>query len=456
MSAHLNRLKHILFLALCLVSSVVLAQPELEVIDDIIAVVGNEIVLRSEFEGQKIEMKRRGARIDGTAEAIILEEMMLQKLMIHMAKVDSTEISEVELQNEMDKRLNHFISQFGSEEAFSEFYGKSIQEFRSEFEEPLREQMMVEKFRPSITSKANVTPEDVDKFFNSIPKDSLPLVESEVQYSHIVIDPTVRQKAKDDVVALLDSIRQDLIDGKTTMLVQAARHSEDPGSKFKGGCYELIRRGSFDPEYEAAVFSTNEGQYSQVFESQFGYHFVFVKEKRGELFTSCHILKRPEILPSDLEKARFKLDSLVTQVRKDSISFEKAAAQFSSDKESANQGGKVVDAASKVSRFEINQLDPSLFFVIDDLKVGEISEPLEYEKPDGSKSWRVIRLDTRSEPHKANLKDDYQMIQMMAEQQEQNSVMEEWIRENVSQTFIRVHKDFNTDVFQYNWVSDNP
>lgn len=433
------------------------AQPgELEVIDEIIAVVGNEIVLRSELESNKLDLKRRGASLPPGSDGMLLEEMMLQKLMVHMARVDSIEVTEAEVEAEMQNRLNYYVTQFGSEEAFVEFYGKSVSEFRSELEEPLKEQLMVEKFRPSITGSANVTPKDVEKFFNSIPKDSLPLVESEVQFSHIVINPRVRQKAIDDCIHLLDSIRQDLIDGETTMLVQAARHSEDPGSKFKGGCYELIRRGSFDPAYEAAVYSTSEGNYSQVFESQFGYHFVLVKEKRGELYTSCHILKRPEVSSADLAYARNKLDSIVSAIQADSLSFEKAAEMYSGDKESSNQGGLVVDKASKVSRFEINALDPTLFFVIDELAVGEISEPLEYEKEDGSKAWRVIRLDTRSRPHKANLRDDYQMIQAMAEKQEQAKVMEEWIKEHVTQTFVKINGEFSEKKYEYDWLHDNP
>ena len=438
-------------------STLVSAQPtEVEVIDNIIAVVGNEIVLRSEIEAQKLELKRRGMSINDEVEAVILEEMMLQKLMIHMARVDSIEVTEAEIQGEMDQRLNYFISQFGSEEAFMEFYGKSVSEFRQELEDPVKEQMMVQKFRPSITKSAQVTPQDIVEFYESLPKDSLPLIESEIQYSHIVIDPTVRQSEKDRVVHLLDSIRQDLIDGKTTMLVQAARHSEDPGSKFKGGCYELIRRGSFDPAYEAAVFSTKEGNYSQIFESQFGYHFLQVKEKRGELYTSCHILKRPAILEADLRKARLKLDSVMAAIQADSLSFSTAAKLYSTDKESANQGGTVVDPQTKVSRFEMNSLDPTLFFVIDELEPGEMSEPLEYDKEDGSKAWRVIKLDARSAPHKANLKDDYQLIQMMAEQEAQEEVMEKWIRENVSKTFVKIKPEFSTEAFRYDWLNDNP
>jgi peptidyl-prolyl cis-trans isomerase SurA len=446
-----------LVLSFCTFGSGLFAQPgELEVIDEIIAIVGNEIVLRSELESNKLDLKRRGANLPPGSEGMLLEEMMLQKLMVHMARVDSIEVSEAEIEAEMQTRLNHFISQFGSEEAFVEFYGKSISEFRQELEEPLTEQIMVQKFRPSITNKANVTPQDVEKFFNSIPKDSLPLVESEVQFSHIVIDPRVRQKAIDDCVNLLDSIRQDLIDGETTMLVQAARHSEDPGSKFKGGCYELIRRGSFDPAYEAAVYNTPEGNYSQVFESQFGYHFVLVKEKRGELYTSCHILKRPEVSAADLAYARTKLDSIVSAIQADSLSFEKAAKLYSGDKESANQGGLVIDPMSKVSRFEMNALDPTLFFVIDELEVGEISEPMEYEKEDGRKAWRVIRLESRSKPHKANLKDDYQMIQAMAEQKEQSKVMEKWIKEHVTQTFVKINGEFADMKYEYDWLHDNP
>lgn len=431
------------------------AQPseQMEVLDQIVAILGNEPILLSDLETQRIENARAGYAVPDD-NCALLEEMLLQKLYLNQAKLDSLEVKDESIKAEIDRRMNFYIDQIGSIDAFEEFYGKPISEFKEEFYEPVKEQQLIEQMRSKIFSEANVTPKDVETFYKSIPKDSLPLIESEVQFSQIIIMPKTRREEKKATMAMLDSIRTDIINGKTTMSVQAARHSEDPGSKYKGGCYDLIRRGSFVQEYEAAVFTTNEGMFTPVFESKFGFHFVYVEEKRGEYYKSCHILKKPRITSQDLQKARTTLDSVLTAISIDSLTFENAAIKFSKDENSAKQGGKVIDGASFSTKHKVSALEPSIFFVLDELEPGEISEPLEYETTEGTKAWRVVRLDSRTNAHKANLKDDYQLLQSITENNERQKLMSVWVGNNLKQTYMRIDANFSECDFGFNWLQD--
>jgi peptidyl-prolyl cis-trans isomerase SurA len=429
------------------------AQPtdNMELLDRVVAVLGNEAILFSDLEAQRIENERLGSEAPQLSDCELLEEMLLQKLYLNQAKLDSLEVTDEEIRVEVDRRMTYFIEQVGSIDAFEQFYGKSISEFKDEFYEPVKEQKLIQKMRSQIASATNVTPKDVENFYKSIPKDSLPLIDSEVQYSQIVILPKVKFEEKKATKNFLDSIRTAIINGKTSMSVEASRHSQDPGSKYKGGCYDLIERGTFVQEYEAAVFTTNEGMYSPVFESKFGFHFVYVEERRGEFYKSCHILMKPKITQTDLNRARTSLDSILTAISIDSLTFEKAAIKFSKDEASAKQGGKVVNARSFSTKHPVSSLEPSIFFVLDELEPGEISEPMEYETPEGQKAWRVIRLDSRTNAHKANLKDDYQMIKQYAESIEQQNVMSQWVDSKILDTYLRIDEGYMGCDFGFKW-----
>lgn len=447
------RLKAIL--ALLLMGSATAGAQDLsayDLIDKVVAVVGNEPILLSEMESQLAEMKQQGIDPGPNPYCALLEELLLQKLYLNQAILDSLEVSDEQVQAEVDRRMNFYIEQLGSVAEFEKFYGKPISEFKQEFFEPVREQELIKMMRSQVASAVNVTPKDVREFFDALPKDSLPLIDAEVQYSQIVIYPEVKQKEKDRTRRFLDSLRQEIVSGNTNMAAQALLHSQDPGSKFKGGCYDFVRRGNFVPEYEAAVYNTQEGGYSQVFETKFGYHFVYVEEKRGEFFKSCHILMRPAIKREDVDRARLKMDSVITAIGNDSLSFEKAAIQFSGEKESANQGGKVINPYTLSSKHRVNDLEPDVFFILDELDPGEISRPSEYQTPEGTTAWRIIRLDNRIDAHKANIKDDYMLLKNLAEQAEEQKVTSEWIQEAIGRTYIRIDDSFAGCDFGFQWL----
>jgi peptidyl-prolyl cis-trans isomerase SurA len=443
------------FLSLAMLWPVGIAAQDLssyDLIDKVVAVVGNEPILLSEMETQLAEMKQQGIDPGPNPYCSLLEELLLQKLYLNQAMLDSLEVSDEQVQAEVDRRMNFYIEQLGSISEFEKFYGKPVSEFKQEFFEPVKEQELIKMMRSQVASSVNITPKDVREFFSSMPKDSLPLIDAEVQYSQIVIYPEVQQKEKDRTMRFLDSLRQDIISGKTNMAAQALLHSQDPGSKFKGGCYDFVRRGNFVPEYEAAVYNTEEGGFSQVFQTKFGYHFVYVEEKRGEFFKSCHILMRPTIKQDDVQRARVKMDSVITLLARDSISFEKAAIRFSGEKESANQGGKVINPYTLSSKHRVNDLEPDVFFILDELDPGEVSRPSEYQTPEGTTVWRIIRLDNRIDAHKANLKDDYMLLKNLSEQSEEQRITSEWIQEAIERTYIRIDESFLGCDFGFQWL----
>ncbi len=301
-----------------------------------------------------------------------------------------------------------------------------------------------------------MTPADVLRYYNTVPVDSLPLIGEQIEYSKIVIDPAVRESEKTRVIHFLDSIRVALVSGKGSMTLEAAKWSEDPGSKYKGGCYPMQRKGSFVPEYEAAVFNTPEGTYSPVFASTYGYHFVKVIEKRGEFYESCHILMSAKIRPDDLNQARIKLEGLMPVLRSDTLDFTKAANRYSTDVDSKNQGGKALNIATGGKRHDVASLSSELNLVMMSLKPGEISDPILVTKEDGTQAYVVYRLDKRIDAHTANMKDDYEIFKQVTEAQAKQKETDKWVKKKISLTSISVNDEFANCEFQFPWFKNKP
>lgn len=438
------------FLALCLLSTASMAQ-EGELIDKVIGVVGGEIVLKSDLEFQALS-RSGGKAVSEDEKCSEFEDLLLQKLLYNQAKLDSLEVSDGELQGQIEARLAHFISMFGSIEAFEEYYGKSVAQWKVEFAEPMREQMMVERMQGQLLSEVKVTPGEVQTFFETIPADSLPLMPSEVEYSQIIIEPTVEEAEKEKTKQFLDSIRLRIMDGKTLMVTEAIKWSEDPGSKAKGGCYPLQPRNSFVAEYEAAVDQTPVNGYSPVFETVYGYHFVYVKEKRGEYYEACHILISPKVDENDLERARIELDSISNLIVADSMDFKQAALRHSTDENTKNQEGRVINPQTGGGKHSVNDLNPDVFFVVDKLEEGEVSSPVLVDTQEGRKAWMIVRLDKRIDAHVANLKQDYLIFKQQAENVKKFDELAEWITKRLERTYVKLSDEYHPCEFKYKWL----
>jgi len=427
-----------------------------QVVDRIIGVVGNEIVLQSDLESSIMEMTEGKGGAGVKERCAAYENIVYQKLLLNQSKLDSLEVSDGEVEAQVERRLAYFTQMFGSVEEFEKYYGKSSSQLKDEYFDLIKDQLLVQKMQDEINKNTKVTPADVLRYYNSVPKDSLPLIGEQVEYSKIAIDPEVRETERTRIIHFMDSLRMNLVNGKTSMTLEAAKWSEDPGSKYKGGCYPMQRKGSFVPQYEAAVFNTPEGTYSPVFLSDFGYHFVKVIEKRGEFYESCHILMSPKIKPGDLDEARIKLEKIGPALKTDTLTFIEAATRFSTDDDTRNQGGRVLNPATGGTKHDVSGLSSELNLVLLNMKVGDISDAILVTKEDGTQAYVIYRLDNRIAAHAANMKDDYEIFKQVAESDAKQKESDKWVRRKIATTYISVNEDFQGCTFQFPWIKNKP
>jgi peptidyl-prolyl cis-trans isomerase SurA len=419
-------------------------------VDGIIGVVGDEIILRSDLENQKIQAKAQGVQLGGNVDCVVMEDLLYEKLLLHQGGIDSVEVSEAQIQSELDKRINVFIEQIGSREKLEEYYGKSISEIKSEFYDLLKNQMIVRNVQYEITKDVLITPSQVQEYFNSIPVDSLPLINAEVEVAHIVKFPPENFEETRRIKKRLQDFKEEILAGKDFATL-AVFYSEDPGSAVKGGELGMQSRGTFVPEFDATALSLKEGQISDPFKTQYGYHIMQLMEKQGEKYSARHILLKPKVNQEDLQKAKNELEEIYNLIKLDSLTFEQAAVKHSDEEESKNQNGNLVNFAIGSTKFEMSQLDPQIFLTIDTMKVGEMSRPAFMQTRDGQKAYRIIKLKSRSEAHRANMVDDYQIIQEAARSQQSGKVIQEWIDSKISVTYILMDDEYKTCPFEYKW-----
>lgn len=439
----------ILFIFSILINLPLFAQNK--VVDQVIAVVGNHIILQSELESQYLQYLAQGYEASEQTKCNILEEQLFQKLLLNQAQVDSVEVSEAQVEAELNKRMKYFISQLGSEQKLEEYLGKSIIQIKADYQDDIKNILLAQTVQSKITSGVTVTPAEVRDYFKSIPPDSLPYINSEVEIGQIVKMPPVSEEEKKNVKEKLEKIRERVVAGEDFATL-AILYSEDPGSARNGGELGFVDRGDLVAEFSAAAFNLKGKEVSKVIESPFGYHIIQLIERRGEQINVRHILMSPKTSYSDLAKAQSYLDSIHQLIKTvDTLDFAEAAVRFSDDAETKNNGGLMINPQTGTTRFETQELDPTLFFTIDKLKVGEISQPVKMSTRDGKQAYRLLYLKTRTEPHQANLKDDYQKVQNVALSQKQAKVLGTWVSKKRSSTYIKMDDEFKACQFDYKW-----
>ena len=430
------------------VSGFITAQPVL--LDKIVAVVGDKAILYSDVESQAAQIQSQAGVTDSFVSCNVLEDMIIQKLLLNQAEKDSVTVSDAQVEGELDKKVRYFVMQMGSVEKFEEYLGKSIVQIKDEFREKIRDQLVIQQMQGKIAGDVKVTPSEVKAYFHNIPTDSLPFIESEVQIAQILKKPPVNEVERARVRKEIADIRQKIIDGRS-FASMAGIYSEDVGSAPKGGELGFVNRGDLVPEFEAAAFALKGKEISEIVESTYGFHIIQLIERRGESINVRHILLSPKPSTADLEKARMKLDSIAQVIRKGQISFEEAALKFSDDADTKNNGGVMINTATGSTFFEVSQMDQSLFFIIDKQKIGEISDPVPVRMGEKNEAYRIVTLKARTEPHVANLKDDYQKIQMAAESEKKEKLVREWIERKRQSFYIKIDPEFANCPFQSPW-----
>ncbi len=421
-----------------------LAQAPRSVIDKVVATVGGELVLLSEVEEQYALMDAQEGSLPPQARCEILDNIMASKLLLNQSKLDSILVADEEVETQLDARIERILSYMNNDVSqFEAYYGQTINEVKEQFREDLKNQLLVERMRGQILNSVKVTPSEVKTFFYSIPVDSLPYFNSEVEIGEIVYKPVVSDAENRRSIALLQDVREQIVDSLATFEAMAAKYSDD-GSARNGGDLGWTQRGKFVAEFEAAAYKLDPGEISPVVETQFGFHLIQMLERRGNSIHVRHILIRPEITEADLEAAYKHLDSIRTVIRTDSASFSLAVKRFSDeDQQSYNNDGRMINPATGNTFFEIGDLDPDIYFTIDTMQVGEISEPFEFSGPTGETYYRIVQLQSRTAPHRANLVQDYSKIQQAAIESKKGEFINEWVQEKVEATYIDVDPMYN-------------
>ncbi len=414
------------------------------VIDKIIAKVDDYAVLKSDIEKAYLDLLSRGQATGPEHKCLILESLVTQKMLLAQAAIDSVIVLDAEVSMQLDQRMAYFISQFGgSEDELEEYYGKPLEQIQEEIRDDLTEQMTVERMRNQITSETGVTPSEIRRFFNQIPKDSLPYFSEEVTVGQIVKIPEISNAQKRETESFLMGLKGRILAGESFAEL-AKKYSQDPGSASSGGEYaKFIKRGEFVPEFEAVAFNLELNELSDPVETDFGYHLIQLLDRRGNEYRVRHILIMPQVMESDIEVAVKELDSIRHLILVDSIPFEKLAKELSDDQLTGQNGGYFTDN-SGADQLPTEQLDYGIYFVLDTMKIGTISAPFEFELPDGSKAVRLLYYKAKIKPHKANITDDWQKIQSAALNEKKSKTEKTWFEESKYNFFILVDEEYQT------------
>lgn len=421
------------------------AQVEEVVLDKVVATVGDQIILLSQVEERYrgLDFKPEGAR------CLILDQMLVEKVLLVQAELDSVVVDDADVDVQLDARIDQIMRMMNYDRnQFVSYYNKTPEEVKENFREDLRNQLIVQRMQSTVMQGLSVTPTEVKAFYAQIPKDSLPYFNSEVEVGEIVIVPKPNEIELTAAKKELESIRKRIIDGKEDFAKLAKQYSMDPGSGRNGGDLGWAKRGSYVTEFEAAAYKLKQDEISPVIKTEYGFHIIQLLERRGNLVHLRHILIKPRITEKDKQKALNELDSIRAMIMIDSLPFSFAVARFSSDAtQSKTNAGLMINPATGTSTFEVADLEPDIYFAIDTMKVGTMSAPMLYRNPqNGEELCRIIMLRSQTEPHQANLKQDYSKIQAAAINQKQATYLSDWVDARVSEMYIDIDSDYQCDV----------
>ena len=428
-----------------------------EVLDKVIAKVGSEYVLLSELEEQFALLKDQQGTLPPTARCFILDNLLTNKLLINQAKLDSVEVADEEVEAQLNARIDQILEYMGGDiRQFEEYYGQTINEVKENFRDDLRNKLLAERMNQTIMSGISVTPSEVKAFFHNIPKDSLPYFNSEVEVGELVVKPEVNEAEKQKAIAKLEKLRQRIVEGGEDFAELAKTFSDDFASARIGGDLGWTKRGKFVPEFEAAAYKLEEGEISPVVETEFGFHIIQLLGRRGNSIHTRHILVKPEITDEDIERTRAKMDSIRQMLVDGTMTFSEAVKKFGyEDVQSYHNDGKMINPATGNTYFEIADLEPDVYFTIDTMEVGEYSNPFTFTDPRGEVFFRIVQLQSRSEPHRASLERDYSKIQTAAIEQKKMTYLQEWIKSKIDETYVYIDDRFKLQCPQLSyWLRD--
>jgi peptidyl-prolyl cis-trans isomerase SurA len=431
-------LKHTLFILSFLTVSISFLQAQRQ-IDRVAAIVGNEVILVSDIEAQyKMMAAKSQAGVPENLRCVLFDQLLSNALLLTEADKDSITVSEVEVEGQLDARIQQIMSYMNNDpEQFRLYYGKTPEEVKNEMRDDMRKQLLVQRMSQEVMQAVAITPKEVKAFFDQIPKDSLPYFNSEVEMAEIVIKPKVNKKENERALTKAENILKQLRDGGDFAEL-AKMYSQDPGSGAKGGDLGITTRGTFVTEFEAAAYQLDNNEISDIVKSEFGYHIIQLLERLGNNIHCRHILIKAEITEADVETAKREADSIRTLILQDSLTFDQAIQRYSEDDFSKTRNGALLNPMTGEPSWELGDLDPEIYFAIEKLKVGEITEPISSKNGFGETQFRIIKVRNRSIPHVANLGDDYSRILNAAKEEKRARFVSDWVSKKIQDHYVEI------------------
>ncbi|MBO4613224.1 MAG: peptidylprolyl isomerase [Bacteroidaceae bacterium] len=438
------------------------AQQANNIIDEVIWVVGDEAILKSEVEGMRRDPS--WSQIKGNPYCVIPERLAIQKLFLHQAAIDSIEVTDAQVNNYVEERIKEWVMTAGSKEKLEEYMDMPMSQIREELFDRYKDEMLVGKMREKLTEDVKVTPAEVRRYFKDLPEDSLPLIPTQVEVELVVLQPHIPEEEITRVKEELRGYAERITNGGMSFSTLAILNSEDPGTKLQGGEMDYMGRGQLDPAFANVAFAlTDPKKVSKVVESEFGFHIIQLIDKRGDKAKFRHILRKPKVAQADIDAALARLDSIADEIRKEKFSFEDAATYISEDKDTRNNRGLMTNQKQKsdgslmqTSRFEMGELaneSSELARVVDGMEIGEISKPFQMTNKRMKTVCAIAKLKNRIKSHRASMSEDFQVLRDIVLRKKKEELVDNWIREKQKTTYIRINPDWCNCEFEYpGWV----
>ena len=427
------------------------------VIDEVVWVVGDEAILKSDVESERLNAQYEGRKFDGDPYCVIPEQLAVQKLFLHQAEIDSIDVAESDVLTELEWRINYIIDQIGSKEKMEEYYNKTSTQIREMLRENIRNEKTVRKMQQEIIGDIKIVPADVRRYFKNLPQDSIPYIPTQVEVQIVTLEPKIPQEEIERVKKALRDYTDQVTKGEIAFSTLARLYSEDEGTRRRGGELGFMGRGQLVPEYANVAFNLQDpAKVSKIVESEFGYHIIQLIEKRGDRINTRHILMKPKVEEKELEASLLRLDSIAKDIRNAKFSFEEAATFISQDKDTKNNNGLMANPNSGTARFEMQELaqvSQEVAKMVEGLNVGEISEPFSMINSKGKEICAIVKLKARIDGHKATIAEDYQRLKSIVQAKLGEEKIEKWIVEKQKSTYVRINENWVKCDFKYpGWI----
>lgn len=443
-------------LALTLTVQAQVGKDSINYIDEVVWVVGDEAILRSDIEVARIQAEQEGIKWEGDPDCRIPEQIAVQKLFLNQAAIDSIEVTESEVAQAVDQQINNWIQMIGSKEKLEEYRKQTVTQMRAELHDDFKNREISSRMRKKLVEDVKVTPADVRRYFNNVPQDSLPIIPTTVEVQIITNEPRVPVEEINKVKDELRDYTERVQSGRTSFATLARLYSEDPGSARQGGEMDYIGRGMLDPAFAQVAFNlTDPNKISKIVESEFGFHIIQLIDKRGDKIKCRHILRKPTVPQEAVDRMMARMDSIATELREGKFPFEEGATFISDDKDTRNNKGLMsnVTEEGRTSRFEMKDLPTEIARVVDTLKVGQVSAPFTMINSRGKTTCVIAKLKTRTESHRAKITEDFQVMSNIVLEKERQRVLREWVQKKIKDTYVRMDDRYKGCDFEYDgWV----